>query len=290
MFLASVLGPRALCHPVAHQILTTHNQCTKSILLPGRRYLHLVHCIYAPSGSGQVAHGKLESLAWYKLRDASEDKLQLVDNNGSGQILSLIEVQKRLQPGQFLERLDRGPNGEPTYRMSRITPTVEGTRKAKGKVSSGRSIKFTRAGRGKEMHLNSTLHVEGYRHILKTSMEHINDGCRVEMHVNVAKVERKHKDLNVVMAENPHLRPDVILRSMPRGTKMAYEPLFHPAAYVGGELIWVMNDNRKWSQERGSTGWKGSSRAPPNQSAEAILKRLPVIHSTSEHSMGVQDT
>ncbi|KAL8760644.1 MAG: hypothetical protein Q9184_003181 [Pyrenodesmia sp. 2 TL-2023] len=239
---------------------------------------------------GNVANRKLESLAWYKLRDASEDKLYLVDQKGSGQILSLVEVQKRLEPGQFLEKLARSPNGEPTYRISRITPTVEGARNASGEVSSGKSIKFTRAGRGKEMHLNSTLNVEGYRHILKTSMKHINDGCRVEMHVNVAKVERKDKDLDTVMAENPHLRPDVILRSMPQGTEMAYEPLFHPASYRGGQLIWVMNDDRKWSQQRGSTGWRGSSRAPPNQSAKAILKRLPVIHSAAEHSMGVLDT
>lgn len=289
MFLASALGPRAVRHSVAHQILTTHNQCTKSILLPGRRYIHLVHSIYAPSDGGNVVHRKLKSLAWYKLRDASEDKLQLVDKNGSGEILPLIEVQKRLEPGQFLEKLGEGPNGEPSYRISHIIPTVEGTQNASGEVSSGRSIKFTRAGRGKEMHLNSTLHVEGYRDMLKTSMKHINDGCRVEMHVNVAKLERKHKDLDTVMAENPHLRPDIILRSMPTGTQMAYEPLFHPASYSGGQLIWVMNDDRKWSSFITHTGWRGSSRAPPNPSAKAILKRLPVIRSTSEHSMGAPD-
>ena len=271
-------------------LLLTQNQWTKSILLSGRRYLHLVHCIYAPSGDGNVVHRKLKSLAWYKLRDASEDRLQLVDNNGSGQILSLLEVQKRLEPGQFLERLDKGPNCEPTYRISHITPTVEGARNASGEVSNERSIKFTRAGRGKEMHLNSRLHVEGYRDTLKTSMKHINDGCRVEMHVNVAKVERKDKDLNTVMAENPHLRPDVILRSMPKGTEMAYEPLLLPASFGGGQLIWVMNDDRKWSQQRGSTGWRGDSRAPPNPAAKAILKRLPVIRSASEHLMGVPDT
>ncbi|KAL8857958.1 MAG: hypothetical protein Q9178_005417 [Gyalolechia marmorata] len=260
------------------------------IRLSGRRYLHLVHCIYAPREGGNFAHRKLKNLAWYKLRDASEDKLQLVDNNGSGQMLSLIEVQKRLEPGQFLERLDKGPNCEPTYRISHITPTVEGARNASGEVSDGRSIKFTRAGRGKEMHLNSRLHVERYRHILKTSMKHINDGCRVEMHVNVAKGERKDKDLNTVMAENPHLRPDVILRSMPKGTEMAYEPLFLPASLTGGQLIWVMNDDRKWSEQRGSTGWRGSPSTPPTQAAKAILKRLPVVRSASEHVMGLPDT
>ncbi|KAL8915699.1 MAG: hypothetical protein Q9172_006750 [Xanthocarpia lactea] len=251
---------------------------TKSILLSGRRYLHLVHCIYAPSGDGNVVHRKLKSLAWYKLQDASEARLQLVDN-GSGQILSLLEVQKRLEPGQFLEKLDRGPNCcEPTYRISHITRTVEG-------ASNERSIKFTRAGRGKEIHLNSKLPANGYRNVLKTSIKHINDGCRVEMHINVAKVERKDQDLDTMIAKNPHLRPDVILRSMPEGTEILYGPLLYPASGTlgGGQLVWVMNDESKWSQQSRSTGWRGDSRAPPNPAAKAILKRLPIVHSSSEH-------
>lgn len=282
MFLASVLGPRAFRYRPLRSS-ATHNHGS---LLPGRRYIHLVHCIYAPSRAGASDQSQLQSLAWYMLRDASQDKVQLVSDKGRRQILPFIKIQEQLEPGQCLEKLEKGLNGEPCYRISHITPNAQGTRIASGEVGTGKSIRFVRAGRGKEMHLNSTLNGEGYRHILRTSMKHINDGCRVEMHVNIGKSERQreHMDLDTVMVENPHLRPDVILRSMPQGTEMVHEPLFHPASYSGGQLIWVMCDERKWSRQSRSTGWNGSSRAPPNQSAMAILKNLPMIRSTSEQA------
>ncbi|KAL8903579.1 MAG: hypothetical protein Q9207_003830 [Kuettlingeria erythrocarpa] len=206
MFLASVLRPRAFRHRALGSS-ATHNHGS---LLPGRRYIHLVHCIYAPSTHDQ---GKLNSLAWYKLRDASQDKVQLVSDKGRRQVLPFIKIRERLEPGQCLEKLDKGLNGEPCYRISNITPTTQGTRIASGEVGTGKSIKFVRAGRGKEMHLNSTLNVAAYQHILRTSMKHINDGCRVEMHVNIGKSERgrERMDLDTVMVENPHLRPDVLI-------------------------------------------------------------------------------
>lgn len=249
--------------------------CRHGSTFSQRRFISkLVHRIYAPKNYQQA--GFLKDLVWKRLRDASRDKLQLVNGHSEAQEVEYSEVLERLGHGQFLKKLDESPNDDPTYRISDIhgikTPEQSEEERLRKPIS------FRMAGRGKEFHLNSTYSVPAYKLALTSAFDHINDGCRVEMYLQVGKSERKKMGFDFMMARNPHLRPETILKSMPEGTKMLYEPLFDTECQ---HLVWVMSDEQKWSGKTKHTGWKGSATSPANPGAVKILSQLPVVEDHS---------
>ncbi|KAI4148462.1 MAG: hypothetical protein L6R39_002782 [Caloplaca ligustica] len=267
-------GVQALRSWIVLQHPTTYGAGPISLPRQCRSVSHIVHRIYAHPRDGQAEH--LKGLAWKRLRDASQDKLRIVDGRGKEQVLPFAEVQQLLAPCRYLEKLDEQRDSKPTYRIANIPSIREKTQIDRNKHGhkGGKPIKFLRAGRVKEIYLTSQADVGTYRVALMRSINHINDGCRVEMHVAVITKERNKKDIDTLMDESPHLRPEIVMKSMPEGTSMRYGPLFDKK---NGGLIWVMNDERKWPRSRKTIGWRESPKAPPNSRALRILENLPVI-------------
>ncbi|KAI4288454.1 MAG: hypothetical protein L6R35_002283 [Caloplaca aegaea] len=225
----------------------------------------------------------LENLVWKKLRDPSQDKVRIANDQGEAQQIQYHDVLKLLGHGQYLEKLEGPSKDDSTYRITDIRNIRDMERNKSAKIR--KPIKLRMAGRSKGLHLNPTLDAPSYREVLSASSNHINDGCRVEMYVEVAKSVRPKMHFDLMMAKNPHLRPETVLKSMPKGTRMTFEPLFDT---VREQLVWVMDDERKWPQERKHVGWKASANSPPNEYALKVLRGLPVVvdHPEPETSLG----
>ncbi|KAL8653271.1 MAG: hypothetical protein Q9210_002198 [Variospora velana] len=239
---------------------------------------YLLHRIYAPNRDKQWV--AFEDLVWKKLRDPSQDKLRIANNQGEAQQIQYSDVLKLLGHGQYLEKLEEPSKDDSTYRITDIPNIRDMERNQSAKIR--KPITLRMAGRSKGLHLNSTLGVPSYRDVLSASSNHINDGCRVEMYVEVAKSERRKMRFDLMMAKNPHLRPETVLKSMPEGTKMTYEPLFDT---VREQLVWVMDDERKWPRGRKHVGWTASANSPPNDYALKVLRELPVVRSMPAQSL-----
>ncbi|KAI4187931.1 MAG: hypothetical protein LQ348_003994 [Seirophora lacunosa] len=214
----------------------------------------------------------LTGLVWKKLRDASQDKLQIVDGQGEAQQMQYSEVLKLLRHDQYLEKLEEPSKVDPTYRITNIFDRINKRQDQKAKRT--KPIKFRMAGRSKGLHLNSTLSAPAYHSVLSASSNHIIDGCRVEIYVDVAKSERRKMGFDFMMVKNPHLRPETVLKSMPEGTKITYEPLFDTARE---QLVWVMENESKWLRGRRPVGWSASANGRPKENALKVLRELPVV-------------
>ncbi|KAL9013195.1 MAG: hypothetical protein Q9173_002093 [Seirophora scorigena] len=257
-------------HPVVRRGFALHGRCLEPVLHQCRSISRFAHRIYASDKHKQWL--ALTGLVWKKLRDASQDKLQIVDDRGKAQQLQYSEVLKLLGHDQYLEKLEDPSKDNPTYRITKIFGIKN--KKPNQKAKLKKPIKLRMAGRSKGLHLNSTISAPSYQQVLSASSNHINDGCRVEIYVDVAKSERRKVGFDFMMVKNPHLRPETVLKSMPEGTKMTYEPLFDTARQ---QLVWVMDDESKWPRTRSPGGWKGSANAPPNEHALKVLRELPVV-------------
>ncbi|KAL9581740.1 MAG: hypothetical protein Q9212_003717 [Teloschistes hypoglaucus] len=243
-----------------------------------RRAIHLLHCIYSARDGSD---GRLASLAWRKLADPSRTELQF-RKKGSRVIdaVTLSQAIARLHPGSYLERLQPLDNvdsiPERSYEVSRLRALHP-----KPVLNSGpaKVINFKRAGRGKEIHLTSALSTIAYAAFLTKTYNHLINGARLEMHLRLTKRELSdHKDLDHVLSEHPHLRPEAILKGMPEGTVILYEPLYEEKLK---QLIWVMANEENWTGVT-ATGWKGSAMAPPSKSAMKMLKGLPIIQAPAQ--------
>lgn len=270
-----------LKHTVICQGLPLQRFCPDPTPHQCRSITRLAHRIYAPNCDKQWV--ALENLVWKKLRDPSQDKVRIANDQGEAQQIQYHDVLKLLGHGQYLEKLEGPSKDDSTYRITDIRNIRDMERNKSAKIR--KPIKLRMAGRSKGLHLNPTLDAPSYREVLSASSNHINDGCRVEMYVEVAKSVRPKMHFDLMMAKNPHLRPETVLKSMPKGTRMTFEPLFDT---VREQLVWVMDDERKWPQERKHVGWKASANSPPNEYALKVLRGLPVVvdHPEPETSLG----
>ncbi|KAL8734791.1 MAG: hypothetical protein Q9181_003035 [Wetmoreana brouardii] len=222
--------------------------------------------------------GPLKKLARKKLTDPSQYTLHLSEGNGKAAELPFLEVLTRLGPGLYLERLRTTDDNDLAtmggYRIAQFKKAQE--RPALGNQPP-KAINFRRAGRAKEIHLTSALNSEGYAAALSSTYGHLIYGARLEMHLHLTKSERKkEEDVDIVLALNPHLRPEPILKAMPEGTKMMCEPLFEQES---GQLMWVLSNDSNWRQSYRATGWKGKEKSKahqkPHPSVVKILEELP---------------
>ncbi|KAL8691739.1 MAG: hypothetical protein Q9218_003110 [Villophora microphyllina] len=199
-------------------------------------------------------------------------------------------------PGHYLERLypldSIHPVVDGSYKVSRLKrlqskPTFSGEAKINFKRTGiGKAIlksapvkviNFKRAGRSKEIHLTPSMDAGAYSAVLTRTYNHLVDGARLEMHVRFTKDERKnYENIDHVLSVHPHLRPEPILKGMPGGTVISYEPLFDKRLTSTDQIMWVMANEENW-KGMGAKGWKRSPRAPPTEKAVEILKGLPVI-------------
>ncbi|KAL8703575.1 MAG: hypothetical protein Q9201_003248 [Fulgogasparrea decipioides] len=220
----------------------------------------------------------LQKLAWKKLTDTSQYTLYLLGENDKAAELPFLEVLARLGPGLYLERLLTTDDNYLTtmggYRIARFRQVNERTPLEK---QLPKVLNFPRAGRAKEVHLTSALNPQGYAAALSAMYGHLTYGARLEMHVHLTKSERKREEnIDIVLALNPHLRPEPILKAMPEGTKMMCEPLYEQKS---GQMMWVLSNDSNWSRSQPATGWKKKSKAhqKPHPSVMKMLEKLPVI-------------
>lgn len=261
---------QALKHPVVRRALALHGRCLEPKPHQCRSISRFAHRLYAPNRDKQWL--ALTGLVWKKLRDASQDKLQIVDGQGEAQQMQYSEVLKLLRHNQYLEKLEEPSKDDPTYRITNIFDSKH--QRPDQKAKRKKPIKFRMAGRSKGLHLNSTLSAPAYQYVLHASSNHIFDGCRVEIYVDVAKSERRKMGFDFMMVKNPHLRPETVLKSMPKGTKITYEPLFDTER---AQLVWVMENESKWLKGRRPVGWSESANGRPNENALKVLRGLPVV-------------
>ncbi|KAL8960225.1 MAG: hypothetical protein Q9193_003032 [Seirophora villosa] len=259
-------------HPVVRRGLALHGRCLEPKPHQCRSISRFAHRLYASSKDKQWL--ALTGLVWKKLRDASQDKLQIVDRQGTAQQMQYSEVLKLLRHDQYLEKLEEPSKDDPTYRITNIFDSKH--QRLDPKAKPKKPIKFKMAGRSKGLHLNSTNSAPAYQYVLWASSNHIIAGCRVEIYVEVAKSERRKWGFDFMMVKNPHLRPETVLKSMPEDTKITYKPIFDTERE---QLVWVMENKSKSKrlQGRRPVGWSASANGRPNENALKVLRELPVV-------------
>lgn len=197
------------------RVISTRLQC---------RHIHLVHEIWTKYPSGKLARCKEQKLIIqptpFGLRTKSGKTIT---------IKTVKEVLEHIEPMTHLEKL----SGENTYRVSPLDPPPV--------VKKPPGEKFekpgTRDGGAREVHLNTSAHPTYLKHVLSKAYHVL---CfkdlrlrKVEFHVRT----EKSKGIEWALENCPHLRPEVILAAMPRGTKVLAPPL------ADGEtkLMWALH-------------------------------------------------
>ncbi|KAL8777327.1 MAG: hypothetical protein Q9203_002503 [Teloschistes exilis] len=256
----------------AHRVFNTQLPTLRPISYL-RRDIHLVHCIYSSYDGEEV---QLANLAWKKLTDPSRIELPFRRKSSTEiEALPLSQAIARLDPGSYLARLQPGHNADSNAERPYGISKLRGLQ-PKPVLNSGpaKSMNFVRAGRGKEIHLTSAQDTTAYSFNMMKTYNLLIDGARLEMHIRLTKHELSdRKDIDRVLSMHPHMRPETILKGMPEGTVMLYEPLYDEKAK---QLIWVMANDDNWTGII-ATGWKRNPKSLPDPRALRILKRLPTI-------------
>ena len=220
------------CNPfnsIYHLRLNSRNAPTSTMLrcLPRptqfqrSRAFHLVHNLFCANVNEHSAT-QLATVNRKIYPRADELSLRLV-NGKSDEILTMTLEQalKRLEPfsylaeaGSGLYRIHTFPDPGPVQPVKQPNPKT--------------SFKpYTRAGRGKEIHLTTSCTPSHFRNTLHISYKYILEGSRMEFHLHPKSERAKSKDdptVDWALAHCMHLRPDSILAAMPSGTTMLAEP------------------------------------------------------------------
>ncbi|KAL8834617.1 MAG: hypothetical protein Q9170_003665 [Blastenia crenularia] len=241
--------------------------------IASKRLIHLLHHLYEPPSASHT--NPLGKLAWKTLPDVSQSKICLINGQEIEKTLSIPEVQNLLNHGQYLEKLEGRSNADPAviahYRIAQLRG-INHNKTSKGKRTTF-PIYFKRAGRGKEQYLLSSSSPGSYHTVLQNSHKFINEGVRVEMHVSAGKDKL---DLDTVFATNPHLRPEFMLKAMPKGASIIHGPLYEgkrDKRKGKDQLIWVMSNEGRWAETSGGADHSSTAQ----EHSINILKNLPTI-------------
>lgn len=186
----------------------------------GRRAFHLVHNLFA-AGKDKESVKQLSTVKIKTYPQADDVLLTLIEGESEqGTTMTLLQALQRVKPLSYLTEA-----GEGAYRILTF-PDPGPVHPIKGQEKSYKP--FTRAGRGKEVHLTTSWTPEHLRDSLRLSYEFLLQGARMEFHLHQKSAKSRKKGDHTVdwaLAHCLHLRPDSILAAMPEGTTM----LAHPA-------------------------------------------------------------
>ena len=213
----------------AHLLLYHKNVPTMLRCLPrpahsrGSRAFHLIHNLFSAHVNEHSAT-QLATVSRKIYPPADEVSLKVIDGK-SDEILSMTLEQalKRLEPLSYLAEAEAGPG---LYRIH--TFPDPGPVEPVKQPSPRTSFKpYTRAGRGKEIHLTTSCTPIHFRNTLRISYKYILEGSRMEFHLHSKSERARRKDdptVDWALANCMHLRPDSILAAMPPGTTMLAKP------------------------------------------------------------------
>ena len=101
-------------------------------------------------------------------------------------------------------------------------------------------LKFTRAGRGREVHFTIYSPPSFLHSCLVMAYECLLQGCRIEFHLHQKSNDvRVENTVDWALEHSLHLRPDVILKAMPEGTELLGLPATSKS-HMGEELVWAL--------------------------------------------------
>lgn len=183
----------------------------------GSRAFHLVHNLFKKDRD-PAAEAQLATVTRKIYPRAEEISLKLVDG-GRDEVatMTLSQALQRLKPLDYLA--EAGPK---VYRIQ--TFPDPGPVKVLEHVSGHAYKPWTRAGRGKELHLTTSCTPEFLRHVLAISYKYVLEGTRMEFHLHQKAKGKGDRTVDWALANCMHLRPDSILAAMPEGTTMLAEP------------------------------------------------------------------
>ncbi|CAD6575610.1 MAG: hypothetical protein ASARMPREDX12_007392 [Alectoria sarmentosa] len=183
----------------------------------GSRALHLVHNLFV--NYEEIAKAQLATITRKIYPRAKEISLKLVDK-GSNEVatMTLSQALQRLKPLDYLAEAGPKVYCIKTFPDPGPVEILEKTLKPKCHKP------FTRAGRGKELHLTTSCTPAFLRHVLALSYKYILQGTRMEFHLHQKANGSGGRTVDWALANCMHLRPDSILAAMPKGTTMLAVP------------------------------------------------------------------
>ena len=202
-----------------HLFLPSYRTKISTILRPAhrptqvqtRRKLHLVHALFALEDTDILP---LKSLKELKYPSATETVLKLIDRESNEvETMTLEQACQRLKPLSYLAEAGSG-----AYRIQQF-PSPERVNRPQN------DEKWVRKGRGKEIHLTTSVTSPNLRHNLSLSYNYLLEGSRVEMHLRQKTKRSDGRTVDWALRNCMHLRPDSILAAMPQGTRMLVGPV-----------------------------------------------------------------
>ena len=211
---------------------THHFRRMKASYQASSRSLHLLHHMFTSHPIGKLAAVRKETLP-----SAHEVKLNLLDlERVEHRDIALSDALLLIRPGSCLEpRPDQAK--APLYRITSLG--------AKSHEITVSNEKFKRAGRGKEFHFTNTAPISHVKARLRKCYEFLLKGARTEFALHSSSKippNSRRSALDEALRDRPHLRPDVILRGMPEGSRMLAHLCSAPGTRKEGDptLLWAM--------------------------------------------------
>ena len=216
------------------------------------RHVHLLHFLFSNERERVAISSKLKH---QPLPPAENLDLSLFDLDSDSFVReTLAGAIKRIRPFTFLSLVDPG-----VYRILPLAPFA----RSEDEIKKTR-INFTRLGTYKEWHFHAGHKTEFIKNALHRAYEQLLHGARIQVHLSQFTAE---KDVDWVLNNMAHLRPEAILAAMPVGTKMLVQPCFVPE-----ESLKKMNV--VWAMELPS--------ALPKPTSEAVFNAARVISGDSQ--------
>ena len=245
------------------------------------RKLHLIHDIFAPRPSYQ-----LDKLRTKIISDIELAPCKLVESPSGSEdsIVTLHELLPMIQPFHYLEA--EGPQGSTEIKAEEVANLrykIVELPVWSGPWSRQKDKKHKRLGSSKEIHLTTSLRPGAFKHFLGVAAYILQKRDRVEFHLR-AKRGNKAMTVDWALQNLPHLRPEVILRSMPEGTSVFIPPVVNKKLE---ELIWAFSNKEsesfrpegmKIQWRKGSQKWQNSiyrSKLPKPKPTEPRLDGGP---------------
>ena len=187
----------------------------------GCRAFHLIHNLFS-ANVNEHSRTQLATVGRKTFPRALKVSLQLVDDKSNETItVTLEQALQRLEPLSYLAEVKPG-----LYRIQTF-PDPGPVEPVKQPAPRTNYKPYTRAGRGKEIHLTTSATPSYLRNALRISYKYILEGSRMEFHLHEKSERAKSKDdpaIDWALAHCMHLRPDSILAAMPPGTTMLATP------------------------------------------------------------------
>ena len=197
------------------------------------RQAHLIHQMYTKQQNRSMPNLPVKQIADIELVPC---KLLGKEGGRETSIVTLEELLPLIQPLHYLQA--KLPD-HATKIKSEDAPLYRYEIKKLPRLTLKKSeIKHKRAGGCKQIHITTGLHPLSFKHKLILACTRLEEGSRVEFHLR-PKSNQKRLSVDWALQNLPYLRPDVIFRSMPKGTVVLVPPIVNEEAR---EIIWAFSN------------------------------------------------